>query len=302
MEQVFYDKHSLFIKCDCATREQIHACLRQGIENYARSHHQKITCSFRVNMVENREGKSLGIAFAFITDPSIFYMIIGKNPDGSDRVEHRLDPTWRPVKSGDTTSGAWIDLLEEEEKKQPSTITVGLDPLITIPPYRLTPAQIAAKRERILADNKDKPDFHPDLVYVAPEAHLIISRAFVTPLDEKLVPNILKCKNVPNWVTKDEIKGHFRPYASDSHTTHERCIKGKRITDTYPYVSINNDRMAFVIFDPYTHDAEFALRMMRKVHLTKAGEEVTLLFSHSYRTARDTMNDIIAQPKLRPIS
>src|SRR4051812_32781761 len=94
---VFYDKHTLYIKCDCATRAQIHTCLREGIEAYARAHGHKIKCSFRVNMVERRDGQSLGVAFAFISDPAIFFMIIGKTPDGSDRVLHTPPPPPPPA-------------------------------------------------------------------------------------------------------------------------------------------------------------------------------------------------------------
>src|SRR5690606_9795322 len=112
----------------------------------------------------------------------------------------------------------------------------------------------------------------------------------------KYMPNILKCKNVPAWITKDDLKVQFAPYASDSETVHERVIKGRRVEETYPFVNINDDRVAFVIFDPSTHDAYFALHMMKKTVIGKRlpdGTEtrITLIFGHSFRTDRDMIAD-----------
>jgi hypothetical protein len=116
------------------------------------------------------------------------------------------------------------------------------------------------------------------------------------------MPNILKAKDIPTWITRDYLKAQFTPYASDSTTIHERFIKGGKIEETYPFVNISDNRVGFIIFDPSTHDAQFALHMMKKTVVTKKlpnGTTLasTLIFGHSFRTDRDLMTDISQQPR-----
>lgn len=326
-QPVYYDSHTLFIKCECASAEQIRQAFSEALTTYQSTSKTTIDCRFRVNRVENRLGESFGISFVFVTNPAVYYMLLSKNPDGSDRIEYRDDPSWSPPSDGDTVNDAgwstilppiytrnmdWSEIIDKEVEYENSLqkekarhtrpkIPFPLEPLMTLPPYQLTPEQIEAKRAKIISDNEGKPGFDPALVVIPTTAHFNVDRAMVTSVDSKFMPNILKCKDVPDWVTKDDLKVQFSPYASDSKTPRERYIKGRRVEETYPFVNINSDRVAFVIFDPSTRDAQFALHMMKKT--TIRGESTngspvtaTLIFGHSYRTDRDIMADISQQP------
>lgn len=327
-----YDKRTLFIKCDCASVEQIRQAFNDALTNYQTQTKINLKCRFRVNLVENREGKSLGIAFVFVTNPAVYHMLLGKNPDGSDRIEYRDDPSWTPLADGTSVNDAgwstisapvytpanfktldWADIMEEEEEYERKLqaekdkyvcpkIPFPLEPLMTLPPYKLTPEQIADKREKLIEDNEGKQGFDPDLVDVPEYAHLVVDRAMATHVDPKYMPNILKCKTIPDWVTKEDLKIQFSPYASDSETRQERFIKGRRVEETYPFVNINEDRVGFVIFDASTNDALFALHMMKKTTIRKTMPDgtvnnVTLIFGHSFRTDRDLMADISQRPR-----
>ena len=81
-----YDEHTLFIKCDCASADQIRFAFREALTKYQKDTGKPFDCRFRVNLVENREGKSFGVGFVFLTNPAAYYMFLGKNPDGSDRI------------------------------------------------------------------------------------------------------------------------------------------------------------------------------------------------------------------------
>src|SRR5262249_29797658 len=148
-------------------------------------------------------------------------------------------------------------------------IAIQLDPLMALPKIKLTPEQIAQKRQKIIEDNKDKPGFDESIVRIDEYAYLGISRAEVYGIDSKFMANILKCKNLPPWITRDDLKVQFAPYASDSKTIHERYIRGAKIEEPYPFVNINADGVAFIIFDPSTRDAQFALHMMKKTPIYK---------------------------------
>jgi len=323
----FYDNHTLFIKCDCASVEQIRQAFLEALTTYQKEHQSDLKCRFKVNLVEDRERKSFGIAFVFVTNPAVYHMLLGKNPDGSDRIEYREDPSWFPPNDGDQVNDAgwstisapvytpgmsWGEItdLEDEyevkmqEKRNRFTcpkIPVPLDPLMVLPPYHLTKEQVAEKRAKIITENEGKSNFNPEMVEIPDVAYFNVDRAMVTPVDPKFMSNILKCKGIPDWITKEDLKLQFSPYASDSITLQERYVKGRCVEETYPFVNINDDRVAFIIFDPSTHDAQFALHMMKKTIITKKFSDgiksATLIFGHSYRTDRDMMADISQKPR-----
>lgn len=337
----FYDEHTLFIKCDCASADQIRLAFREALTKYQTAIGKPLDCRFRVNLVENREGKSFGLAFVFVTNPAVYYMFLGKNPDGSDRVEYVDDPSWKSPADGGLTNDAgwssisepvytpgmsWADMTDLEEEYEQAKeaqmnrhvcpkIAVQLEPLMVLPPFKLTAEQIEEKRSKIIADNAGKLEFNSDLVEIPELAYFGVDRAMATAVDSKFMPNILKCSKIPMWVTKEDLKMQFAPYASDPKTLQERFIKGRKVEETYPFVNINDDRVGFVIFDPSTHDAQFALHMMKKTVITKkvpystikettgmpdpepVSHSVTLIFGHSYRTDRDLMADISQQPR-----
>lgn len=316
-----YDTHTLFVKCDCATVEQIRDSFLSSLKEFEIQNKTKLDCRFRVNRVEDRNGNSFGIAFVFVTNSEVYYMLLGKNPDGSDRVDYIDDPSWKPVdpslqindsgwSSTRTELKSWADSMEEEdeiEKYQESLkcpkIPIQLEPLMKLKSFRMTEEQIKMKRDKIIEDNQGKEDFNIDLIEISEYAHLGIDRAIAPFLENKFMPNILKCKDVPEWVSKELLKAEFTPYASDSKTIHERFVKGRKIEETYPFVNINEDRVGFIIFDPRTNDGRFALHMMKKTYMVKRDpngdiiDRATLLFNHSYRTDRDLMSDINQKPK-----
>jgi hypothetical protein len=174
---------------------------------------------------------------------------------------------------------------------------------MSLPPYQLSEYQIEEKKQKIILDNHEKEDFDITLVDIPKLGYITIDRAIALPLDYKFMPNILKWKFVPEWITRDELKLQFVPYATDPTAVHHRHVKGRFIEETYPFVNINEDGVAFVIFDPSTNDAQFALHMMKKTVIKKRLHDgrmvmATLIFSHSFRTDRDKMSDIIQKPKV----
>lgn len=321
-----YDSHTLYIRCDCASVDQIRNAFGLALTEYQEKKGVSIDCRYRVNLLVDREGNSFGAAFVFVTNSAVYHMLLGKNEDGSDRVDYMDDPTWNPPnedslanESGWTSAPvyddnlSWADLCdiedeyerfkdEEEQRYICPKIVIKLDPLMTLPPYKLTAQQIEDKRNKIIDENVGKSDFDPNLVVVSEFAYFGVDRAVVQPVDHKFMPNILKSQNIPEWITKDDLKAQFRPYATDSISIQERIIKGCIIEETYPFVNINEGRVAFVIFDPNTYDAQFALHMMKKLSLSKrlangSSVSTTLYFGHSYCTDRDSMATIVQQQR-----
>jgi len=280
MSNTYYDNHTLYIKCDCATVSQISEVLNEAIKKYQTDNAINLNCSYRINLVKNKEGISLGVAFVFISNPEVYHMILGKNPDGTDRFTY----------------------IDDQQKDWPDDIKVPvpLEPLIILPSYNLTSSQIEIKRNKIIEENSSKKDFDPSIVKIDSHAYLNVYRAMVSDVEPKYMPNILKCLHVPDWVTKEDIKAKFIPYASNNKTIQDRTIKGRHFIETYPFVNIKKDRVAFVIFNSCTRDAQFALYMCKKTLIEKQESEktlkATLMFFHSYRTDRDIMTQVNKQP------
>lgn len=318
-QEKIHDNHTLYVKCGVATVDQIRESFLKALKDYETENKLKLDCRFKVNRVEDKNGNSFGIAFVFITSSEVYHMLLGKNPNGSDRVDYIDDPSWHPIpenskinESGwsSTVSKSWADQVEEEdeiEKKENMSkcpqIPIQLDSLMKLPSIKMSEEQIKLKREKIIEDNQGKEDFNPDIIEIPEYIHLGIDRAIASNLESKFMHNILKCINIPVWVSKEVLKAEFTPYATDSKTVHERFVKGRKIEETYPFININEDRVGFIIFDPRTHDGRFALHMMKKTYLVKKDKDgnildkATLIFNHSYRTDRDLMSDINQKPK-----
>lgn len=318
------DKHTLYIKCNYASEKQIYDALNAGLTKY--QYDNKITdlnCRFRVNYITNKEGEPLGLAFAFFTDSAIYHMILGRNPDGSERIIEYDDPSWTaPAKDQSINENGWgttskyskivswadeTEAAEEEERKNtcPKIRTV-LPPLIIIPPVMLTNSQIEEKRQEIIEDNEGKLDFDPKMVRVAREEYLTIEEAMVKPLESKFIPNILKASNVPEWMNVRHLKSIFSPYVSDSTTNQKRIVHGTTLIEPYPFINFSekdDKRSVFMIFDPDTTNARFALHMQMKTTIRDKIDNVprssVLIFHHAFKTDRDMMTDINKRPNNR---
>lgn len=121
---------------------------------------------------------------------------------------------------------------------------------------------------------------------------LKFSKVSVTNIDDKRMANILRCKNLPNEITETDLKLIFREFASDPDTIQYRFIKGNKVEDKYPYVSVDNNNIAFIVFDPDTTDAMFTL-LFNKELIIKCGENsITLEFNHSFRTPKDITSEL----------
>ena len=129
----YRDTHTLYVKCNNATPIQIAECFTKAIEEHQKVHRVNLACPFRVNFVEDKDGKPFGFAFVFVRNPAVYHMLLGKNPDGSDRIEYHDDPSWTDPEKGDNVNDAgwstisapiyipgmsWADATEEEDKYQ----------------------------------------------------------------------------------------------------------------------------------------------------------------------------------------
>ena len=85
----------LFIHSGVFDKEQIELNLKSCVNKLSKlTDIQK--WDYYVNVVENKEGVKFGHTYAWISNPKVYYALIGMNFDGSERIESVPDKNWTP--------------------------------------------------------------------------------------------------------------------------------------------------------------------------------------------------------------
>jgi hypothetical protein len=206
--------------------------------------------------VADRNGNLFEFAFVYLTSSEMYHIVLGRNPDGSDRVESV--ETAAPLCFGSPStwgSSNWADEVDSQE-------TVRLPPLVELEEYHYN------QQQRALLEAKGSSDT---------TGRLVVSPAYVPDVDERYCPYVLKSSTPPSWVKVEDVSKAFAPYSS---------------TPGYPTIRIAGQGV-YVTFCSGTREAQFALHMMRKLHLRKEGREAWLIFNFASRA------EIERRPKRR---
>lgn len=289
------DEHTLTIKIHpVVTQDQLHEAFQSAFKDAA-SLSPEYQTRFIINMVK-KKGIRTGRGFVWIFNPKVYHMILGRNPDGSARINRYEDPDWMPPEEKPepdynplAPSKSWADMMEEEEEMECPIIEEQLPPLIRVPAIRLTLEQ--------QADHED----HPSTVTVHLEA------ALAHDIESGLSHNVLRSSALLPHMTEKSIKEEFQHFATSKnmHTIKankdnrsgrggkNNTTKGDVVYESYPYVKIvelpttrGKDRIAYVTFDPMTSNASFAFHMMRhhEYKHRKTGE--TFVVNYTYAKSR----------------
>ncbi len=289
----YMDTHSVFVESGVATMEQVSLCMKRAIadaEKYLRINN---TCKFKVNLIVDKEGKYFGFGYIRVSDPRVYWMLLGKNPDGTERIEEKLDASWTMPKNPNdgltmeeilekNKNKSWYDIGKEEDLYIQPKIKIVLPSLITIPGFSYDRDQIIHLKE-LAIENESKAEV-PKIGYFE------ISRAYATDPEPGMLKHRLCARNVPDWIPVEAFKAIFSFYLSETKKESVSVrIGNKEVTDTYPIINFvdskNGGRIVFVTFDPSTHDAIFALLMTKKTHIINpknSKQKVTLIFTHAF--------------------
>ena len=216
------DQHTLYIHCEGIAKDQLESFLDQALNRiYDLEYIPNVECHYRLNYIIDKQGIPLGISYFFITDPLVYYILLGK------------------------------DNLDLKFPKLAKRAISDLDLETTI--------------------NSKKVG---------------IFQVFTSDISPHLHPNILTCKNVPRWISRDDLKAEFTPFVSDPTVKYHHKAGNRTIESKYPFVTINNDRTAFIKFNPDSTDAQFALYIMKRAIYDKILDDgkmnsVVLYFSQA---------------------
>lgn len=302
MSQKYYDEHTIYCDTSVATEKQLAECIKKAIIDATQILGEKTTCKFKVNLLVNKEGKYFGFGYVRVSDSRVYWMLLGRNPDGTERVEQYPDPNWTPPPDPNegltqeeiiekNRNKSWAQLAEEEDKYIQPMIKNPLPPLVTIPGYEYDEEQRKHLKKLGLEENPEEDIEIPKYGYFA------IQRGYASDAPPGTVRHKICARNVPDWIPKEAFKSIFSFYTSEE--SKKKKVKNivktkdglKEIEDSYPLVNFinskNGARIVFVTFDPATKDALFALLMTKKTHIIHPENrnlEATLVFMHAYDT------------------
>lgn len=271
------DEHTLCVYFCVLDEKDILENLFGAIREYENNINRRIKSSHFLNVIRDRQGIPYGYGYLYVSNPEVYYLLLGKNPDGSDRkgvVDHSETSPENVKLLFKENSFEWNQLIEDWSEFSNALEERELDPLVDIS----NPVYYNSKQKQNLQMFKQraiqKGKTLQELDYVHNEYAIVeCTPAIVKDVDIEYIPNKLFCPVVPEWVSSKVIQAKFQTFVQGKN-------KNARF---YPYVRLDpNKRSCVVEFDHNTRDAQFALLMAKNLTFThpRRNKEHTLFFSH----------------------
>jgi hypothetical protein len=283
-----FDHRYIILKTGQLNEEEVHKLIKSLIVAAGKAVGHVLQPHFEMNVVRNSKLQGfdsyLKNTIVFFSDPTAANIIVGCNPDGTERVVEQIiaaAPVPEPAPivlnfdNPDPFGGrSWADIADEEEALKPIVKIVPLEPLIKLPfvPYV----------GKALDWNLAQPTKYTGIQITA-------KRCFVLDPAEGFARHVLcYTADCPPHITEEDIQKQFRPFATDALTEVEFHIQSekRKFWSKYPMVRFKkewNEKLKknvnhiYVYFDRNTRDAAFALKM-RKHFVVKGCH---LAFSHA---------------------
>ena len=305
----YYDQSTLYVVSGVATEDQLYKSLRQAIKtaeenlnkeiirNFCRNkkiaetdlrfsdpdssdvpQRVSLDCKIKVNLIVNKNSEYYGFGYIHVSDPRVYWVLLGRNTDGSERIITYPDPNWvaptlatKTPAEGTGTGVNWYEMAEEADRYIQPMIEENLGPLTIIPGYKYDEEQYAHLQDVAESEGKD-PSSVPLMGYFE------LSRAYARDVDQGKQANVLRAQPVPDWIPAIAFKSIFGFYVRPG-SEHPQI----NLTDIPSTEGTSTSRKVTITFDPNTMDAIFVLLMTRKVHIVhpkRPDLKCTLIFDH----------------------
>ena len=265
----------LFIHSGIFDRKQIELNLRTCIKKLNID-----SCEIYVNVVENKDGMKYGHTYAWVSDTRIYNALIGKNLDGTDRIEMVDDESWEPPEDDmddmlEEAKDDWGLMMEIEDKYERPKVKVELEPLIVPPGIKYTDEQ---KKELEVDEDYGFIEIYPARVTIRSEENKI---------------NAIYSSCLPEWVDQNVLYNLFSKFSKDKNQHVDPKTK-KRFN--YPKIVITknknksrwrNDEQnmnAQIFFSPLNRNLSyFLINVIKKIKIKnpKTNKEEMLFFSQA---------------------
>lgn len=202
MCDTIYSKNCLYVYTPGLSEDQLRAIFRKLIEDCENAiieiNPKYIpNCRFYINSPRKRDGQSMGYSYVWLSRCEVHNVCLGRNPDGSDRVEHIPDPNAKPTEA---VYDSWADypICKTIERNLPS--------LVTIP----------------TVETENGPQ------------QLKFSCSYADEIDTSMLQhNVLYCKTpVPSWISESDLVKLFGVYSTGKISVD--FTKGRNAFITFP--------------------------------------------------------------------
>lgn len=278
------NRHTFVLRTGVATEQQVLDVFWEALRKAEKLLGQKFETRVKINYLTDKEGKPRGGAYLWISNPEVYNMLKGLNPDGTARYDYIEDPDWvDPYPFDDQDPEAEYQLMNEIldagaswNDLMPPMIRVAHPPLMEFGAYQLSESQMQALR----AMDKEKQDKYAENLggglYRAKPIQATPAGIKRDPRGES-VSSRLVVSRLPEWIKEADLQALFKDYADDN------------ISGRYPVVSIREtesrdrrsvERTGTIDFSPRSPDASFALLMTAVTNYKKGNKSQVLFFGH----------------------
>ena len=296
----YADTHTLYVLSGAALNVDLKNVVLGAVRTLEKETRTKYPCKVITNLIYDREGVPYGFGYLHVSNPQVYHMLLGKNPDGSKREQvidtsmDDLDP-FEPI--------AWFDWADSTEQH---IHIVPLPSMLPLPPFpytlhhKLLFEDMVTNIRESEKQHLDSDQFDPNMctfqlyagqVKTVPEnrsPHKLCGQV-MTSVDTS--GSRRQKEDIPTWLNPRDVYNTFRPFVTNATKRIRKRGKQGSVEIHYPLVTIDrNNKLCFVEFDPLTKDAQFALIMTTKVVLkantspTKRPLEKTLIFTHAFKS------------------
>lgn len=312
------NEHNVYVNTGLATQEQLQASImafkKELIKMFPKGGYEK--CEIISNLVTDMKGNSYRFAYVWVSDPRVYYILVGLNPDGTERIKEEKD---EEIMDDSFTLDSF-DLesaFKSEIKVKKPSIQVNLPPLLTLPGYEYTEEQKSKASEDLRAEALNKGE-DPNKIVVPSYGYFEVSRAWAGSLKKNESSSTL-CSYVPIWVNEDMLKKIFFRFSSDKSGMYPKIsfrASKKKLDTRGGFINRFGEpevekKLAIVEFSKsHSKDGIFALQMTRKIFVrepaleAKAKKEgtplsevkqTTLIFEH-FKNMEDTGESSAKKP------
>jgi hypothetical protein len=249
--------HYIYVESGLATNSQLIESINRTFEIYSKEL-EEINKDYQCNIISKSDGSTYGYGYMWVRDEKLFYILLGKNKDGTDLIIEEDDPDWKPdpkileekqrIQYGIPANISWYDIMIYEEELENKLKPSKRKRIITSPISNIEFEYNENQKKIDASKSKDYFKFLP---------------AVIRRRDETQVANKLFSPVVPKNITENDLRKIFKRYSFST-------FKNKEL---YPIITIEKKRqhnVATITFDPLTNDGLFALLMTRKIVINES--------------------------------
>ena len=266
----YTNKHTVYVVTGMAKKEQLEMSVnffkKELVRMFPKDGYEK--CEVIVNLVTDNAGNMYHYAYLWVSDPRVYYILVGMNPDGSERYEDEKEEK----EDVDFDNLDFDDVFTEASKIKKPSIRKPLGPILSLPATEYTSEQKIQALEKLKTKATESGEKVEDIT--APDyAYYITSRAHASKTEDGYNYSVLY-SNVPVWVTEDMLKEVFSKFSSEKSGIYPKIFLEPTFRFNKEKNTKEDRKKAFVEFSAsYATDGMFALLITRRLLLKDKAQE-----------------------------